>query len=57
MKDLGLSKEDFFCLALIPLFLLLISIKVPTRTEKERPNCVPDYRPGYKCMVFEKQPY
>jgi hypothetical protein len=52
-----LKIEDLLTLALIPIFLLMFSTNVVVRTSSERPNCMPDYRPGYKCLVFEKLPY
>ncbi len=35
------------------LFLLTLSRPIQAR---EKPGCFPDYRPGYKCMGFEKLP-
>jgi hypothetical protein len=61
MKDLKIKGERWqeivFFILFIPLFLMLLSEKPRVVTEQERPGCFPDYRPGYGCMVFEKQPY
>lgn len=47
--------EESIELICITLFLLAIGGTVPLKT-KDTPNCIPDYRPNFKCFVFEKLP-
>jgi hypothetical protein len=52
MKNLNLLS---FNLLMIFVFMLWMSSWVPIKT-KDVPGCFPDYRPGFKCFVFEKLP-
>jgi hypothetical protein len=47
-----MDKFELICITLF-LFMVGTSYKMPV---KDVPNCFPDYRPYFKCFVFEKLP-
>jgi hypothetical protein len=49
------NKEIYFTSTMMVILFSWMSTwaKMPV---KDEPNCFPDYRPGFKCFVFEKLP-
>jgi hypothetical protein len=46
---------DMFSMICITLFLFMLSVNWKPAI-KDEPGCFLDYRPGFKCLVFEKLP-
>lgn len=46
---------DMFNMICITLFLFMLSVNWKPAI-KDEPGCFLDYRPGFKCLVFEKLP-
>ncbi len=50
-----MNLTDTFNLVCIVLFLSMLSVNWKPAI-KDEPGCFLDYRPGFKCLVFEKLP-
>jgi hypothetical protein len=51
-----IKAADWVVLLAIPTLLLMLGTNPVLPYTKDVPGCFPDYRPGFKCLIWEKLP-
>lgn len=51
-----IDKEDIIAFLIICASLLVLGCNSTLPYTKNTPGCFPDYRPGFKCYIWEKLP-